>query len=184
VPWWRRRRDDEILREAPSGMLEWQSRYQPVPTGAWPEAGVTGLSRHREWDAVVVADAPGIRDDPVVFVALPDGGLLVEVGDEPGDLTPLADAVERDHSRPYRAQAVRKESGRFALGEVVELPETEGDQVTLTMRDGERILELDGRREFGSNRTLERLGAGVGRNYVVRAERLQDDIFEVRVDRL
>ena len=42
-----------------------------------------GIARPREWDAVVTADAPGLRGDAVVFVALPDGELLVEDGDDP-----------------------------------------------------------------------------------------------------
>jgi hypothetical protein len=169
-------------------MVEWRSRYEPTLPVDRLEAGVTGISRPREWDAVVTAVAPGIRDDPVVFVALPDGELLVEVGDDPGDLTELADAVERERPRPYRAQAVRREGDAFAVGvvgiEVAALPGTEGDSVALTVNDGVRGLEIDGRPSPGRVEALEHLGLHAGRSYVVRAERLEGDLFEVRVDRL
>jgi hypothetical protein len=185
--WFRRRPENETAEVGLSGAVEWPSRYEPIRP-LIPEAGVTGVPRQREWDAVVFAEAAGIRDDPVVFVALPDGDLLVEVGDEPGDLTPLAEAVERECSRPYRAQAVRKDGDRFAVGvvaiEVAALPGTAGESVTLTVREGVRELEVDGRRGPGRDEGLERLGARAGRSFVVRAERLQDDLFEVRVDRL
>jgi hypothetical protein len=188
VLWWRRRRADAPPPEPASGREELRSRYEPTLAVERLEAGVSGLSRPREWDAVVFAEAPAIHDDPVVFVALPEGGLLVEVGDEPGDLTPLAEAVERERPRPYRAQAVRKDGDRFAVGvvgiDVAELPETEGDALTLTVRDGGRDLTVDGELRSGSSQALERLGAGVAKSFVVRAERLQGDLFEVRVDRL
>jgi hypothetical protein len=188
VPWWRRRRDDAPQTEVASGTVEWHSRYEPTLPVDRLESGVTGLSRPREWDAVVTAVAPGIRDDPVVFVAVPDGELLVEVGDEPGDLTALAEAVERERPRPYRAHAVRRDGDGFAVGvvgiEVAELPETNGDSVTLTANDGVRELEVDGRRGLGRTAELERLGERAGSSYVVRAERLRGDLFEVRVDRL
>ena len=185
---WRRRREEAPLPETSSGMVAWRSRYEPTLPVELLESGVTGLSRPREWDAVVIVEAPRIRDDPVVFVALPEGDLLVEVGEAPGDLTSIADAVERERPRPYRAQAVRKDGNRFAVGvvgiEVAELPDAEGDAVTLTVRDGGRELTVDGELRSGSHDGLERLGARVGTSYVVRAQRLQDDLFEVRVDRL
>ena len=169
-------------------MIEWRLRYEPTLPVERLEAGVTGISRPREWDAVVTALAPGIRDDPVVFVTLPDGELLVEVGDAPGDLTALAEAVEHERPPPYRAQAVRRDGDSFAIGvvgiEVAELPETDGDSVTLTVNEGVRELEVDGRPGPGPAEALERLGKGVGGSYVVRAERLKGDLFEVRVDRL
>jgi len=186
--WWRRRREDAPEPETASGITEWQPRYEPTLPVERLEAGVTGISRPREWDAVVTAVAPGIRDDPVVFVALPDGELLVEVGDDPGDLTPLAEAVERELPRPYRAQAVRRDGESFAVGvvgiEVADLPGTEGESVTLTVNEGLRRLEVDGGPAGGPNPALERLGEGAGSSYVVRAERLEGDLFEVRVDRL
>ena len=41
--------------------------------------------------------------DAARFVGLEDGSLLIEEGD--GDLTPLANAIEREIARPYRATA-------------------------------------------------------------------------------
>ena len=51
----------------------------PVDPGRhWLEAGITGIARLREWDAVVTVSAPGVSGDEVEFVALPDGRLVAE----------------------------------------------------------------------------------------------------------
>jgi hypothetical protein len=56
--------------------------------------------------------------------------------------------------------------------------------VALTVNDGVRGLEIDGSPSPGRAEALERLGERAGKSYVVRAERLEGDLFEVRVDRL
>ena len=76
-------------------------------------AGIHGLHRMREWDAVVTADAPPLEGERAVFVALPDGSLIVEEGE--GDLAVLADAVETRLERPYRAEAVRRHETLWAV---------------------------------------------------------------------
>jgi len=53
----------------------------PIDPGShWLEAGITGLPRQKEWDAVATSDAPGTVGDEVEFVALSDGRLLVGAG--------------------------------------------------------------------------------------------------------
>ena len=51
----------------------------PVDPGRhWLEAGITGIARVREWDAVVTVSASGVPGDEAEFVALPDGRLVGE----------------------------------------------------------------------------------------------------------
>ena len=69
----------------------------PVDPGPhWLEAGITGLSRQREWDAVATADAPGEPGDEAELVVLADGRVLVEHGPSGLDPTPL---VRRSRTR-------------------------------------------------------------------------------------
>jgi hypothetical protein len=151
----------------------------------WGETGVHGLHRLREWDAVVSAEFEGPPLAELHFSVLPDGTMVVDEDVNDADLTPLADAVETELERPYRAEAVRRDERTWFVGArqitVVELPEEEiaGDRVTLTVHQGERTLLVDGERSFGSVPVLEALGDGDA--YVVEAERLDGPFWEVRV---
>jgi len=78
----------------------------PLFTGVIPETGIHGIPRERQYDVVAATEAPDVEGDAARFVALEDGSLLVEEGD--GDLTTLADAIEQEIARPYRATAVRR----------------------------------------------------------------------------
>src|SRR5262249_18900973 len=159
---------------------------RPV-VGGTRETGVHGVARQREWDSVATVRAPDIGGDELAFDVLPDRTVLVE--DEEGDatLSPLADAVERELKPPYRARAVRPSEEPWAGGaraiDVVRLQGQPGDAVELSVRDGERTLAVDGARDFGTIPELEAL-AGSHTDYVVRAERLDDDWWEVKVDPL
>src|SRR5881397_3866550 len=82
-------------------------------TGIIGEAGIHGLPRERQYDAVVTVAAPDAEGASARFVGLEDGSLLVEEGD--GDLTPLADAIEQEIARPYRATAVRRAETTWAV---------------------------------------------------------------------
>jgi hypothetical protein len=120
----------------------------------------------------------------VAFVALADGTIVVE--DDDLDLAAFAEAVEMELPRPYRAQAVRAEGHAWTVGaeaiDVVELGrEVEGEQIELTVRDGERSLVVDGAPAFGSLPDLERLGEARGDDFVVRATRVDGDLWDVRV---
>lgn len=150
-------------------------------------AGIHGLHRLREWDAVVTVDVPPLEGDRAVFVGLPDGTLLVEEGE--GDLGPIAEAVEAELDRPYRAEAIRRHESLWAVAaraiDVVELADDPGgDELTLTVRGGERELLVDGARTFGSVRGLERLAEERFEAYALRAARLDGDLWEVDVSPL
>ena len=148
------------------------------------ETGIHGVPRQRQWDAVVTVEAEGVVGDTVHFVALPDNTLLV---DEDVDAEALAAALDDAVDPPYRAEAVRRSETQWAVGirriEVVDLggDSPEGQDLTLTWRDGSHELLVDGIQEFGSVPALDRLAEGRGGSYVVQGHRLVDNLWEVRV---
>jgi hypothetical protein len=158
-------------------------RPGPLFTGTIPETGIHGVPREREYDAVATADAPDAQGDSARFVGLEDGSLVVEDGE--GDLTPMADAIERELGRPYRAVAVRRGETQWAVAghrlQVVELPEPGGDEVELVLRGDDKIIVVDGNRAFGTLPELEALAQG---DAVIRASRVDGTLWEVRVDPL
>lgn len=185
---WRKREPlhDQLAREGGLPSTEPAGRDPgPLDTGPrWGEVGIHGIHRQREWDAVAIADAPDLGGSEAHFVVLLDGSILAETDDL--DLSPLAAGLEGSLAPPYRAEAVRREDGLWAVAgrrvQVVEVPEeVDGDRVTLTIRDGERTLELDGMTAFGSIPTLERLA---GNDVVVTAQRLNVRLWEVELNRL
>ena len=159
----------------------------PQPIDTRPptlETGIHGLARPRAWDVTVTAEAPGIEGDEATFVVLPDGSLLVEQGPDQS-LEPLAAAVEQELKPPYRAHAVRRGEALWAVQarriEVVELRDGPGgDAIELTHTADGTTLSIDDARTFGSLPQLEERGAREGREYTVRAERLDGDLWEVR----
>jgi hypothetical protein len=117
-------------------------------------------------------------------VALPDGSLLVE--EEQGDVTlePLAAAVEERLQPPYRARGARQTDALWAVSarriETARF-EADGDRIELTETVDGKNLRVDGQSVFGSVPALEQLGEPVGPSYVVHAQRLDADLWEVRV---
>lgn len=145
--------------------------------------GIHGVPRARRWDTVVTADAPGLRGDAIHFAALEDGTLVVDE-DEPDEaLGPLAESVEQTLPVPYRAEAVRRGETTWAVAAVrialAVVPDVSGDEVELTSTREGKVLRVDGVTRLGSARALERIGEAVGREYVVRAARLDGDVWEV-----
>jgi len=163
------------------GLVERSSA--PLFTGVIPEAGIHGIPRERQYDAVATTDAPDAQGDSARFVGLEDGSLLIEEGE--GDLTVLANVIEQEVARPYRATAVRRGETTWAIAahrlRVVELPEPGGDEVELVLKGDEKTLVVDGNRSFGTMPELEQLAGG---DEVIRAARLDGTLWEVRVDPL
>lgn len=167
----------------------------PDPRPQWQETGIHGIARPREWDATVTADAPELDGDAAQFVALPDGTLLVDAGDTDGvanassegpeqSLEPLAVAVEQVLHAPYRARAARQNETLWAVQarriEVLQLPDTvEGDAIELTRTPDGTTLTVDDMRSIGRIPALEVRGEHEGPEYVVRAERLDGDLWEI-----
>ena len=117
----------------------------PTPLG---EVGVHGVPRARRWDVVASARAE-LPVDEVHFSALPDGTLIVAEDVPDGSLTPLAEAIEVTLNPPYRAEAVKREDGVWAVAasriSVREFPEAEADELEL-VEDGNVVIgrRLDG----------------------------------------
>jgi hypothetical protein len=164
---------ERLAREG--GLGERGSEQRSAP---WREVGVHGLQRPREWDATLTVEAPGIEGDAATFVVLPDGSVLVEDGPD-SSLQQLADAVEQTVPPPYRARAARQRGDLWAVQakriDVTEIRNgPQGDSIEWTRDE----IRVDGERAFGSIPELE------GRGDVVRAERLDGDLWEVRASPL
>jgi hypothetical protein len=178
MPIWRR---EEPLHErlAREGGLTERAPHDPGPR--WGEVGIHGVHRQREWDAVATVVAPELEGTEARFVTLPDGTLVTETDDL--DVEPLADALEASVQPPYRAQAIRRPDGLWAVAarriDVVEVQEAiDGDELVLTRHGGERTLEVEGAQTFGGVPSLERLIADDG---VITARRLDDMLWEIEV---
>ena len=62
--------------------------------------------------------------------------------------------------------------------EIVELPGIAGQEIELISHGGDRMLAIDGERSFGTIAALERP------QHVVRARRIDRDLWEIEVDPL
>jgi hypothetical protein len=175
----------KLAREAE---LDQPESEAPVDVGPhWGVTGIHGVPRPRRWDAVASAEAPGLSSGELHFVALPGGDLLVDEDEPPDTLGPLADAVEQTIEPPYRAEAVRQGDDVWAVAarriEVAEF-EADGDEIELVVNQDGRSLTVDGARAFGSVPELEDLGARDSDSFVVRAKRLDGDLWEVTASAL
>jgi hypothetical protein len=155
----------------------------------WCETGIHGLQRPREWDAVATVEAPELAGDSLEFVCLPDGTLLLDEEVDADAAGPIADALDQAVRPPYRAEAVRRDGVTWAAAaraiEVVELPERlEGDEVVVASNGEETTVTVDGAPGFGSIPELERLGEARHASYVVRATRLDRNLWEFGVSPL
>jgi hypothetical protein len=180
MPFWRRSEPlhEQLAREG--GLTE---QLPSDTTPRWGVTGIHGVPRPREWDATALVEAPELEGNELAFVALPDGTLLVE-GE--GDPEPLADALEGRLEPPYRAVAVRRDERNWGVAgrriEVAQLPGVSGQELELSVNDGERSLRVDGMPSFGSLPTLERLAEAKGyASYAIHASRLDGELFEISV---
>src|SRR4051812_41435565 len=156
------------------------------PRVPWQETGIHGIARPREADATVTADADAADGQRVIFVALPDGELLVEEGDV-ADPSGLAAAVEQEVRRPYRAKAGKNEFWLVQVTkiEVLEIPDgPDGDFVELTQTPDGTTLSVDDARAFGSIPVLAARGEQLGDSWSIRANRLEGDLWEIRAEAL
>jgi len=163
----RRRTLNERLKQQ-AGLFEGSEDTRQL----WDKAGIHGVHRPREWDDVstLAAELEGERAEFVVL----DDGVIVEYG--PRGTETFAAAISLEP--PYRAEAVKREDGLWAVAarriEVVTLPGVDGRELEQAHHDGERTLVIDGQRRFGSIPALERNG-----DYAVRGRRLDGDRWEI-----
>jgi len=99
------------VREPPKDVLA----FSRIP------AGVTGIPRLRDWDAVVVVELPELVRSQAgeVEVVVPESGEVVLRAGEPvpyrvGER--IAAALDQELDRPYEALAVRQDELRWSAG--------------------------------------------------------------------
>ena len=122
-------------------------------------------------------------------MTLPDGTVLVDAELPEGALTPIADAIDGELNPPYRAHAVRREDGVWAVGaktiEVVEVhEEIDGDTVSLVVQGDERTLLIVERPGWSEVGTLETYARERHTDFVLQAERLDGNLWSVQVNAL
>ena len=148
-----------------------------------------GIPRLRgDWDLVVTGEAPALTGaDELGFVVVEDGDIYMDSHLPEGDVTPLAEAIELQIQPPYRAYGVRQEADLWAVAaREIELGrfQATGDELELTVRGDERELVVDGRKSFGGAPELEQIGKKAAKDFFVRAERIEDDLWEITVNSL
>ena len=194
MPFWRR---EEPLHEklAREGGLDFPRALQDLAGPLdprhpfWQVAGIHGVARAREWDAVVAAEAPELPGEELDFVALEDGTLVVDL-DLPEDaLSPLADALDGALEAPYHAYAHRREGDVWVAAavvvDVVEVDEEiDGDSVEIVARDGEHMTVVGGELTNRRIEALEALAEEDFESYFLEAARIDSQLWEVTVNPL
>jgi hypothetical protein len=193
--------NEQLLREAGlDGATEAGPAQPEPPEPVDPYAGTTpaghllgvwrrAMARPGEYDAVVTVHAAGLAGDRVEFATLPSGDVIVDTEQGDADLSPLADAVERQLPSPYRVVARRQEGDDWSVAargiDVLQLDFTGGDEIELASQGGRIEVRVDGEHWSGRIPELEHAGeAAEGEDYVVQAERLDGDLWEVRASPL
>jgi hypothetical protein len=180
--------NEQMLREA--GLLDYLRDQPPQPLAEPTLLAKAGLPDGagvgpREWDAAVTVTAPGLTGSRIEFTSLPGGDLLVDDEDGAGDLSPLADSVEQDVQPPYKALAVRQDGDLWAVAakriELVRIDFPHAGSLELSRKDSWTDLRVDGEPSDAQIPQLEGLGEAQGRDFFVKAERLDGELWEVRV---
>ena len=194
--------NEQMLREA--GLDEPEPAEETSPpepldpyAGSYPADATGGIvpasldramARPAVWDLVTTVTAPGIAGDRVEFATLPTGDVIVDTETGDADLSPLADAVEKQLKPPYRVLARREDDDLWSIAartiDVVELTFDGGDEIELVENEGSTELRVDGKPWNEEIPELERAGETLGTAFVVQADRLDGDLWEIRVSGL
>jgi len=176
--------------ESPEPFDPLAGTYPADPAVGWPAFLSGARARPAVWDLVTTAHIAGVAGDSVEFATLPAGDIIVDTETGDGDLSPFADEVEKHLKPPYRAQA-RREAGPDDLWgiaareiDVVELHLAEGDEIELVENEGVTELRVDGEPRNEPIPELERAAETLGSDFVVQADRLDGDFWELRVSAL
>jgi hypothetical protein len=199
VGFFRRRKEtltEQLLREGGLDPAQALGDFQPLrPPPEPPTPAFTARLPHgesvepKEWDAAVTVTARGLSGDRIEFTTTPDGDVIVDEESGDASLSPLADAVERHVTPPYRAVAARQEGDLWAVGakriQVAKVPFPAGDKLELSRHGDDEELRVDGDpSEAPVPPQLEQLGAAAGTSFYVEATRIDGDLWEVKVTAL
>lgn len=187
--------NEQLLREAGLDPAQVLGDPSPRPLRQPPSilaaAGVPDGSslRPKEWDAAVTTDVPGLAGNRIEFTTIPDGDVIVDDETGDADLSPLADAVEQRIGPPYRAVAQRQGGDLWAVAarriEVAQIAFPDGDKLEFSRHDDSGELRVDGEpSDVPVPPGLERLAETSGDSYYIEAERIDGDLWEVRVTAL
>jgi hypothetical protein len=188
--------NEQLVREAglePSQMLGDAAPPVPLepPKPGLARAGVPDGSgvAPKEWDAAVTVSAFGLSGERIEFTTIPNGDVVVDEETGNADVSPLADAVERYVSPPYRAVAQRHDGETWAVAakriEVAKIPFPEGDKLELSRNGDGAELRVDGEpSDEAVPPELGEIGAAAGESFYVEAERIDGDLWEVRATAL
>jgi hypothetical protein len=188
--------NEQLLREAglDPGQMLGAASPPPAPQPAEPprsglvRAGVVDGSGvgPKEWDVAITVTAPALPGDRVAFTTIPNGDVIVDEESGNADITALADALELHVSPPYRAVGHRQDGDLWGIGakriQVAQIPFPDGDRLEFSRHVDSGELRVD--REPSDSLVpaeLERLGETLGDRFYVEAERIDADLWEVRV---
>ena len=169
----------------------------------WVEAGVSGVPRAREWDAVEVLDVPelaGLPISEVSFRVLEDGTVVPGEGDAPGAAVErLVSAASEIATIPLEARASRRGRSEWSLAvrelrlERIELPPgLEVQEIAVAIApDGGRTYLVDGEETDApapelreALELLEQQGLRRFVAFVARAEQVAPGRWELTIDPL
>jgi hypothetical protein len=183
----RRRREtynEQLVREAGLDRIR-LDRPSVLQTVGVYEGRAVGQA---DWDTSVTVNAPGLTGDTIEFTTLEDGDVLIEEEQGDGDVSALADAVEKELAPPYRVRAARQSGDLWAVLahriDVQRFTFPRAEMLELSRKDSWQELRVDGEPSMGRAPELERLGERAGPDFFVKAERLDGDLWEVRVTAL
>jgi hypothetical protein len=203
----RRRKEEETLNEqmlreagidaAEAPAEETDPLAPPEPfdpyAGTYPADHFFGtltraMARPGMWDVVTTVHAPGIAGDTVEFATVPAGDMIIDTETGDADLSPFADEVEKQLKPPYRVLARREDEDLWSLAaraiDVVELKLEQGDEIELVENEGHTELRIDGEPSQQVIPELEHAGEALGSDFVVQADRLDGDLWEIRASAL
>lgn len=195
--------NEKLLREAGLDSAQTLGDTAPAldqpPEAAQPPPldrvfGSDGLPHHlalgpKEWDATAAVQAPALAGDRVEFTTLPNGDVIVGQESGDADLSPLADAVEQHVNPPYRATAVRQQGTLWGVGakriRVAQIPFPQGERLQFSRNGDDRDFRVDGEPSHAPcPPELERVGEALGDSFYVEAQRIDEDLWEVKVSPL
>ena len=189
--------NEKLLREAGLDPAQTLGDPEPPPPAPGPPvsvlaaAGVPDGSRvsPREWDATAVVKAPDLAGERVEFTTIPNGDVIVSEEAGNADLSPFADAVEQHVSPPYRATAVRQQGTLWGVGakriRVSQIPFPQGERLQFSRTGDDREFHVDSEPSHAPvPPELERIGEALGDSFYVEAQRIDGDLWEVKVSPL